>query len=176
MNIFDVLYSRKSVRTYTGNPPTEEQLKEILKAAWASPVAMARFEDMHLTVIKDEKILSAIEENMTKVVGKEVHPLYGAPLLILVSVRPKQKNVENNEYSSAAMIVHNMSLAATALGLGSCDIWGCIRVANDNADIVKMYQLPEGFVAACGIIIGTTTESFPLRVIPENKISTDFIG
>ncbi|HHX13665.1 MAG TPA: nitroreductase [Clostridiales bacterium] len=175
MNMFDVLYSRKSVRSYTGRVPSEEQLKEILKAAWAAPVARARYADMHLTVIKDQRILSAVEENMGRIAGKEVHPLYGAPLLILVSVKPKQKEIVNNEYSSAAMIVHNMALAATALGLGSCDIWGCLQAANERTDIVEMYKLPEGFVACCGIVIGETQESFPLRDIPQEKISTDFI-
>ncbi len=176
MNIFDVLYSRKSVRNYTGKSPSEEQLQEILKAAWASPVARARFSDMHLTVIKDQRILHAIEENMSRIVGEEVHPLYGAPVLILVSVRPAQKEVANNEYSSAAMIVHNMALAATAMGLGSCDIWGSIQAANGQADIVDMYKIPKDFVACCGIVIGETDETFPLRDIPKEKISTDYIG
>jgi len=175
MTFFDTIYRRKSVRNYTGDSPSDDQLKEILKAAWSSPVAMGRFEDLLLSVIRDREVLEAIEKNMSELSGREVHPLHGAPLLILVSVKPRSDEVANNEYSSAAMIVHNMALAATALGLGSCDIWGSLQAANERSDIVRMYELPEDFVVCCGIIIGATDEEFPLREIPEEKIKTAFL-
>ncbi len=175
MDLFETLYRRKSVRHYTGKGPTDEQLEIILKAAYASPVVSGRFADMHVTVIKRKEILEAIEENASKATGVRSHPLYGAPVLILVSVHPKEETPSNSEYSSAAMVVHNMALAATALGLGSCDIWGSLRLANERDQLVKMYELPQGFVACCGVIIGETDEDFPVRDIPEEKIKTKIL-
>ena len=117
MKLFETLFCRKSVRSYTGKMPSDKQLKIIMKAASAAPVAKGRYRDLHLTVIKDQAIIHAIDDNFGKETRQNLQPLYGAPLLILVSVKPKQSRIANNEYSSAAMIVHNMSLAATALGL-----------------------------------------------------------
>lgn len=51
MNTMETICSRKSVRTYTGEQITEEQLNTILKAANAAPVGMGQYEGVHLTVI-----------------------------------------------------------------------------------------------------------------------------
>lgn len=40
MNTKELLFSRKSVRTFTGEPISDEDLSFIIKAAKAAPVAM----------------------------------------------------------------------------------------------------------------------------------------
>ena len=175
MDFFEVMKRRKSVRSYTGKAPSEEQMRLILEAAWASPVARARFEDMHLTVITDKAILQAIVDNANARFGRSGSPLYEAPVLIMVSARPVGEVLQNNEYSSAAMIVHNMSLAATALGLGSCDIWGAINLANENPELVKRFALPAGFVPCCSLVVGETTEAMPVREVQEGKMAVSYL-
>ena len=68
-----------------------------------------------------------------------------------------------------------MATAATELGIGSCHIWGAVRLLNDNAELLEELSLPEGMVPCCAIILGRTDEKYELRSIPENKISTNFI-
>ena len=51
MNTMETIFSRASVRSYTGQPVTPEELALILKAAKAAPAGMARFDTLHLTVI-----------------------------------------------------------------------------------------------------------------------------
>jgi FMN reductase (NADPH) len=94
---------------------------------------------------------------------------------VLISVRPAGDAPQNNEFSSAAMIAHNMALTATALGLGSCDIWGAIALANQNPELVARFGLPERFVATCAVVIGATNEPMPVREIDRQKIATRFI-
>lgn len=175
MNTLETLFSRKSVRTYNGKNISDEQLNIILKAAWASPVGRALFETLHITVISNKEYLSKWEDYCEKMTAHR--PFYGAPTVILVSSLIPSKDLKsvNVNFSNAAILVQNMAIAATDLGIGSCHIWGAVRLLNDNEELLKELGLPEGMVPCCAIILGQTDEKYELRDIPENKISTNFI-
>lgn len=49
MNTMKALLRRKSVRTYTGVPVTDDQRAQLLKAAYASPVAMGQYDSIVMT-------------------------------------------------------------------------------------------------------------------------------
>ena len=173
MNTFDTIYSRKSVRSYTGEAISEAELNEILKAAWAAPVGRGRYDTLHLTVISNKEYLAKVEAHMAAVVGNpNLHPFYGAPTLILVSSTGPVGNVN---FSNAAIVAHNMALAATELGVGCCHIWGAVGVLNGNAELVKELNLPEGMVPSCAIALGHTNEKYEVREVPENRIATAYL-
>ena len=54
MNTMETICSRKTIRSYTGENITADELNVILKAANASPVGMGQYDSMHLTVITNE--------------------------------------------------------------------------------------------------------------------------
>lgn len=175
MNTFDNLFSRKSIRSYNGENISETELAQILKAAYAAPVGRALFDTLHLTVISNRDYINRWEdycENQT-----EHRPFYGAPTVILVSSLIPSTDLKsvNVNFSNAAILVQNMATAATELGIGSCHIWGAVRFLNDNKELLKELDLPEGMVPCCAIILGHTDEKYEIRDIPENKIKTDFI-
>ena len=177
MNTMDAICSRKSVRSYTGEPVTAEELDAVLKAANASPVGMGQYNTMHLTVITNQELLGKIEKATAALFGKpDMHPLYNAPTLVLVSVKKPEPMMENVAYSNAAIMVHNMALAATELGVGHCDIWGAIAAVSHDSAILAELKLPEGFVPCCGICLGKTTETYELRDIPANRIEQTTIA
>ena len=175
MNILDALFSRKSIRTYNGENISDEQLNIILKAAWASPVGRALFETLHITVISNKEYLDKWEDYCEKMTAHR--PFYGAPTVILVSSLIPSTDLKsaNVNFSNAAILVQDMAIAATELNIGSCHIWGAVRLLNDNEDLLKELKLPEGMIPCCAIILGQTDEKYTLRDIPENKISTNFI-
>lgn len=173
MNTFDTIYSRKSVRSYTGEAISDAELNEILKAAWAAPVGRGRYDTLHLTVISNKEYLAKVEANMAAVVGNpNLHPFYGAPTLILVSSAGPVGNVN---FSNAAIVAHNMALAATELGVGCCHIWGAVGVLNGNAELVKELNLPEGMVPCCAVALGKTDEKYETREVPANRIATAYL-
>lgn len=175
MELMETLCRRKSVRAYNGAAPTPEQMELILKAAQAAPVAMARFDSMHLTVITNAEFLGKLEAAGAAELGKPgAKMLYGAPVLVLVSAKIPE-GTENSMYSSAAMIAHNMALEATELGVGSVDIWGCIRGAAKDSQLVAQLQLPEEFEPCCAIALGQTDEEFPVRDVPADKMAVSSI-
>lgn len=171
MNTFDVLFSRHSVRTYTGENISEDELQMILDAAYAAPVGRARYDTLHLTVITDADYISRWENAC----GEGMHPFYGAPTVILVSSEmagtPEQDNVR---YSNAAIVVQNMAIAATDLGIGSCHIWGAVRTLNISPELLSELKLPEGKVPCCAIILGKTDESYEMREIQDERISVSY--
>lgn len=172
--MINTLLKRKSVRTYTGESITDEELNIILKSANASPVGLKQYETLHLTIITNNELLNKIEEVAGAMFNRpDHHPLYGAPLFILISSK-NMPNMENVMYSNAAIMSHNISLAATSLNIGSCYIWGATAAISHNNDILSKLNLPEGFVPCCGVILGKTTEIFDEKEIP-NRISKTFI-
>lgn len=175
MNTFENIYSRKSIRTYNGENVTESELNEILKAAYAAPVGRALYDTLNITVISNRDYLNRWEDYCEASSGHR--PFYGAPTVILVSSAIPStdlKNVNVN-FSNAAILVQNMAIAATELGVGSCHIWGAIRDLNDNEALLKELNLPEGMIPCCAIILGHTDEKYELREIPESRIKTNFI-
>lgn len=175
MNFFETLYNRHSVRTYTGEAPTDEQLAAILKAGRAAPVANARYDDLQITVIRRRGLIQGIQDYISQLAGEEKRPFFDAPVLLLISMRTREETPANSEYSSAAIVAHNMSLAATQLGLGTCLVWGAINLANEDAEIVRQFELPEGHTTLCSVTLGQTDEAFEERVVPEGKIAVTTI-
>ena len=171
----NLLLKRKSVRSYTGEGVTEEELNYILKAADLSPVGMKQYESLHLTVITNKELLNKIEAVGAKMFGRsDYHPLYGAPMLILISSKELPPHMANVMYSNAAIMSHNISLAATELGIGSCYIWGATAALSNDKELVSELKLPIGFIPCCAVIIGKTNEEFTERNV-EERISRNFI-
>ncbi|MCD7972867.1 MAG: nitroreductase family protein [Candidatus Azobacteroides sp.] len=176
METMKVINNRKSVRSYTGEKISEDELQTILKAANEAPVGMGKYENVHITVIEKPELLNAIEQNAANMFGRpDMQAFYGAPVYVLISAKPMQEAVGNLEYSNAAIIVQNMALAAVALCVGCCYIWGATMALSTNPDLVKQLNLPEGFSPCCGIILGVTTEPYTDREIPDNRIVTNYI-
>lgn len=167
MELTKILQTRKSVRSFTGEPISNETRRKLLLAANASPVGQAKYDSVHLTVVKSTHLLAEIEQNTAAVFGVEKRSfLYGAPELIIVST----KETDNVGYSNAAIIAHDMSLAAVDAGVGVCHIWGCTIALCANESLVRRLGVPKGFSPACAIAVGKTNDQYTEREIPEDRI------
>lgn len=175
MNTFETICSRKSVRSYTGEKVSDEELKKLLTAANAAPVGMKAYDSLVLSVITNRALLDKIDKNGRKFLNMpDIAMLYGAPTLILVSSKMADIPNDNNAYSNAAIIAHNMALEAVELGLGACCIWGAVFAMNQSEEILQELKLPEGYVPCCAISVGKTEEKYEMRDIPENRIKVIF--
>ncbi len=85
MELLKAMAKRKSVRAFKADPVPEDALNTILAAGCAAPVGRGLYDSLHLTVISDRKILERISGAVAKMTNRPDDPLYGAPLLILVS-------------------------------------------------------------------------------------------
>lgn len=177
MNPFELFQSRRCIRSYTGAPVSDEDLQKILQAANTAPTSMGEYENVHLTVITDPKLLAEIESACAEFMGQPgSHPLYGAPTLVVASSKFPSEAMANPAYSNAAILVHTMSLAATALGVGCCYIWGAVVALSGRPELVQALGLPEGFVPCCGLALGQSEEGYTPREIPQDRIGVNYVG
>ena len=167
------IFSRKSIRSYTGEMPTEEELNLILRAVYAAPVGMGRYDSLHVTVVKNRDYLSRLEAAAGRQLDKEnYHPLYGAPVLLIFSSVFPGIPTDNSSYSNCAILSQNAALAAVSLGLGACHIWGAIRALNKEPDLLDELHLPQGFLPCCALTLGRTQETYEKRTVQESRIMT----
>lgn len=172
MELMEVLNNRKSIRSFTGEAISEENMKQILLAANASPVGMGKYDSVHLTVVKDKALLAEIEKNTAAAFKVENRSfLYNAPELIIVSTSA----VDNVGYSNAAIIAHDMALAAVDENVGVCHIWGCVIALSANPELISKLNIPEGFTPVCAVAVGKTDDIYAKREIPENRISINYL-
>lgn len=170
MEFKTILNTRKSVRSYTGEKISEEILEGILEAGQASPVGMAYYDKVHLTVVEDEDILKEVEagaQGFYKGEGQSF--LHGAPTYIIVSAAGEG----NLHFSNAAIVAHQMSLAAVDLGVGTCHIWGATMALQENEELKKKLHIPGGFIPCCGIILGVSDEEYRERDDLSGRISVN---
>lgn len=174
MEIMDALINRRSIRTYTGVPVGEDQLHVLLKAAYASPVSMGQYDEVALTVVRDRRLLAAIDATAKRRFGND-HMLYGAPMFIMVSAPLVGDASDNSAYSNAATIVENLNLAAVALGLGGCHIWGVTSAIAQDAKLCERLQVPAGMTPVAGFVVGASSEGYPTRSVDMDRIQTTIL-
>lgn len=163
MELSEALNRRRSIRSYTGEVADPDQLEAILAAAYEAPIGMGRYEGIHLTVVTRPSLLAAIDAAAARMFGNpDAHPLYGAPMLVVVS-----SDAEGNVASAnVAAVIQNMSLAAVDQGVSSCYIYGATRALAQDAGLLAQLDLPEGLVPLGSIVLGKTDEKYEPRRVP----------
>ncbi|OWZ82919.1 nitroreductase family protein [Natranaerobius trueperi] len=121
----DLLFKRRSIRSYQNRLVEDEKITELLKAGMAAPSALNK-RPWHFVVIKERNTLDKITE---------IHPysnmLKEAPLAIAVC----GKKEEPYWVQDCAAAMQNILLAATANGLGS--VWLGVYPREERADTIK---------------------------------------
>ena len=107
------LIRRSSCRQFLDKEIPEDALNEIVEAGLYAPTAMGRQESAAI-VITNKKVINDLEEVNAKVMGRNGHPFYGAPVVILIIAKGPTAI-----YDGSAMIM-NMLNAAESLNIGSC--------------------------------------------------------
>lgn len=175
MDFQTVIRSRRSCRSYTGEAPEMRALGQILEAGCSAPVGRRKYEDVSLTVIQNKALLSAISENAKAVLGMEQDPLYGAPVMILVSVRETEGQILPVKIADAACVMENMHLQATELGLGSCYIWSATQAIQQNPELLYRLELQDGFWPVSALIVGSGVMTAEERGSAFGRIKTNYL-
>ena len=149
MDALDVIFTRRSIRQYTDEPVTEEQIKILLEAGMNAPSANNR-QPWHFIVVDAREHLKAI---------MEVHPyskmLEQAPMAIVVCADITRS--ERYWQQDCAAATQNILLAARALGLGS--VWlGVYPKEERTKGITRLFDLPEHIRPLCVIAVGHPAE------------------
>ncbi len=149
MDALEMLFTRRSIRKYTSEAVSEEDVKTILEAAMNAPSANNR-QPWHFVVVDQRDKLNAITK---------VHPysqmLKQAPLAVVVC---GDTTISASYWQQdCAAATENLLLAARALGLGT--VWLGVYPQEDRAnDIGKLFDLPDHVKPLCVIAVGHPAE------------------
>ncbi len=176
MDTFETLYSRRSIREFNGKSISDEALDEILKSAYASPIGLKRYDRLELIVITNSDLIDKWEQETAKVMDRVGYkPFYGAPTVVLVCSEVDNGVHANVNYSNAAIVVHNMAIAATAMGIGACHIWSAPRTLGLVPELKNEMSIRDNMVPCAAIALGEIDEGYTVREIEYGKIKTTYI-
>lgn len=167
MNVLDAIFSRRSIRRYTGEIISDEDLKTILKAGFQAPSAH-NYQPREYVVIKDKEI---IEEITNFHFYTKMLPSAGCGIVVCGDTRKQEEIGFLVEDCSAS--IQNMLLAAHGLGLGAvwCGLYSEEKLTKPMSQLLELpnYLLPIGMV-----VVGTKDgEKKPLDRYDESKIHFD---
>ena len=165
MHTLEAISKRKSTRSYKPEQIPEDALQTILKAGCAAPIAMARYDSLHITVVQKQELLDRINattaEMIAQTLGVRKNVDFGAKTLILVSSTPVHR--PGAEYTNVGIVVENMVLAATDLGIDSVILGGAPGAVAQDAELMKALEIPEGFTPLLGAFFGYGAEETPAK-------------
>jgi nitroreductase len=136
MDVMEAILTRRSIRRYTSEKVSEEQIEVLLRAAMAAPSA-GNAQPWHYIVIDEGAILEEIHT---------FHPfsemLPGAALAILVCGDEKLENHPGHWEQDCSAATQNILLAAHGNGLGA--VWLGIEPDQERVKRFRdMFGLPE---------------------------------
>ncbi len=149
------LAKRRSVRTFTADPISEEAKNRILKAAMLAPAGMGRKTTAFIVIEDAEKI-----RDLVHVKKHSSHPFKTASLAIVVLANSAISDTWIEEASLAAIF---MQLEITSLGLGSTWIQVDKRTNHDEQSSTEFlrdrFHFPENMRPLCVLAIGHKGET-----------------
>jgi nitroreductase len=152
------LLGRRSVRAYTGEPVTDDEVRALLEAAMAAPSAMAK-DPWRFLVVRDPAALAALAEGLPN--GKM---LAGAPLGIIVCGELAAAHRQELSYllQDCSAALENLLLAAHLLGLGA--VWLGVHPNADRVEhIRRLFGVPEEVLPVGAVAVGRPAERPPPR-------------
>ncbi|MCR5181195.1 MAG: nitroreductase family protein [Bacteroidaceae bacterium] len=149
-NFSDLVRQRRSMRKFTDEPLSPEQVEVLLKSALMSPSSKGKHA-WHFVVVDDKAMLKQL--SACKSVGSDF--LAGAPLAIVVVGEPEESDVWVEDCSVASTI---LLLQAEDLGLGACWIQLHNRFdpeGNSSDEIVReLLNIPDSMRPVTIVAVG----------------------
>lgn len=148
-DILDVIKSRRSIRSYTDEPVSKTDLDKVLEAGTYAPSAMCRQPSV-IVAVTDKEIRVELTRLNAKVMGKEIDPFYGAPVIIVVL----SEGV--NFLQDGSCVLENMMLEAHSLGLGSVWVNRELEIfdSEEGKALLRKWNLPENLRGVGAISLG----------------------
>ncbi len=148
MKTLECIKQRKSVRSFTDQEISEEQIKLLMEAAMSSPSGMNK-QPWEFYIVKSEEYKSKIRKAMP--FGK-----YKSPIIIITCVKESHTlpfSAHDLAYCDLSASTENILLEATELGLGS--VW-CAIYPNKKLqeEIKNVLDLPKGITPFSAIYVG----------------------
>ena len=129
MELLEGLHTRRSIRAYTGEPVTREQLHEIIHAGTMAPSGLNN-QPWRFVTIQDKGVLERLSA-----LTKYGHVIAKASACIAVFIDKGAMYHEVKDHQSMGACLQNMLLAAHALGLGAVWLGEILKSAKEVREL-----------------------------------------
>ena len=150
----DVIFRRRSVRSYTGEPVNDETVTALLEAAMAAPSAVAK-DPWRFIVIRERETLRTIAGFLPNG-GMLADAAVG--FVVCGDITAAHDGEMSYMLQDCSAAIENLLLAATALDLGAC--WLGVHPRQDRVDNIRaLFDLPDGIIPISCIAVGHPAQS-----------------
>jgi nitroreductase len=148
MDVLEAIKERRSIRQYTPEPVSEEQVTQILEAGRWAP-SRGNSQPWKFIVLNDDQMRKELADAIPN--GKF---LAQAPQGIAVVVSPEASKHPEQEGAAA---IQNMLLAAHELGLGTC--WISVHGTDYEEKAKPILQIPDDEWLLSVVSVGYSSEA-----------------
>ena len=149
--VLETMLARRSIRRYTDQPLTQEQIEQLLDAAMAAPSGNA-VRPWHFVLVQDAERRKRLSR-----VHRWANMCAQAPLVLAVCAQSDDMTFWVDDCSAAT---ENLLLMAQAMGLGG--VWIGIRQTPEYERAVReIVGAPESARVLCLLAIGYPAEKLP---------------
>ncbi len=153
MDLFEALYTRRSIRSFTDEAVTEADLEALLRAAMAAPSA-GNAQPWHFVVVTERAVLDAIPG---------IHPYAAmcktAQAAVIVCAELALEKYPGYWVLDCAAATQNLLLAARGLDIGS--VWcGLYPQQERMTAMAGLLRLPEGIAPHALVALGHPAQEF----------------
>lgn len=151
LNIFEAIFTRRSIRCFTGEIVKESDLKTIIKAGCYAPSANNR-QPWDFIIIKEKDIMEKISE-----VHSRAKMIVEAGCGIIICGDKEKQTQTGLLIEDCSASIQNMLLCAHGLGLGA--VWcGLYPVTHLTKAVKELLELPNNIVPVGLVVVGHTAE------------------
>lgn len=151
--VLKAIHTRRSIRKYTSEPVSDEQLAAVLEAGTYAPTGHNK-QDPFIVAVRNLEIRDILVRMNAGVLGVESDPYYGAPVIVLVFVPLPELN--GNSVQDGSLVLGNMMLAAHSVGLASCWINREREMfsTTQGQKLMERLGVPEGYMGIGALALG----------------------
>ncbi|MCL1828481.1 MAG: nitroreductase family protein [Oscillospiraceae bacterium] len=165
--VLKTIKERFSCRDFTGEPLTDDMIKQIADAALAAPSAR-NLMPWQVIIVTDKSLIDETDDEGVRIMASDPQDkydfnrissrggrmLYNAPCMVIISADP---GVSGYVPIDCGILAENIALAAASLGLGSviCGLAAVPLNGPRGAELKKRLRFPAGHEFVISVLVGT---------------------
>lgn len=153
MDSLECIRTRRSVRKYTSQPLSDDEIRQIIQAAVDAPSGK-NGQPWKFRIVTDQRVIEAVSKNSIY-----YSLLRTSPCFVIVFLDKSCSYNQMKDIQSCGAAMQNMMLAAHALGIGSCwigeilpkeiEVKRLLEIENEELQLMGIVS----FGYACGEVI-----------------------
>lgn len=150
--VLSAIAARRSCRAYQPEQIKPEELQAVLDAGTWAPTAMNRQSPV-IVAVQDKATRDRLSQMNAAVMGRDGDPFYGAPTVLVVLA----DSTISTWVEDGSLVLGNLLLAASSIGLGSCWINRAREVfdTREGKELLRKWGLdPERYRGVGNCILG----------------------